>query len=172
VSRCSKKSSLEDLVVARKYYGGHFDAEGLGGRQIDDEVEAGRLFDWDIARLRPVQNLINHLGGAPEQGRVAWSVGNETPGFDKNARSEERKTDSQSRRGLDRVTAETLGAEFSKTIGYADQSEDERRAVPIEPADLILKGGAQRRLEGWRLARSRLRPVHDVDMIRTSKSLH
>jgi hypothetical protein len=41
-------------------------AERLGGRQIDDEIELGRLFDRDIARLRPAQNFVS----LPRNGRA------------------------------------------------------------------------------------------------------
>jgi hypothetical protein len=27
-----------------------------GGRQIDNEIELGRLLDWNVGRLRPAQN--------------------------------------------------------------------------------------------------------------------
>ena len=45
--------------------------ERLGGLEIDDEIEFGRLLDRDVGGLRPAQNLIDQLGGAPKQIRKA-----------------------------------------------------------------------------------------------------
>ena len=46
--------------------------ERLGGLEIDDEIEFGRLLDRDVGGLRPAQNLIDQLGGAPKRsGKLA-----------------------------------------------------------------------------------------------------
>jgi hypothetical protein len=34
----------------------HVEAERLGGDQVDDEIEFGRLLDRDVGRLRAAQN--------------------------------------------------------------------------------------------------------------------
>ena len=39
--------------------GGTVEAERFGGRQIDDEIEFGRLLDRDVVGLRPAQNLVD-----------------------------------------------------------------------------------------------------------------
>src|SRR5262245_17273272 len=44
----------------------HFDPERPRSGEIDDEVEFGRLLDWEIAGLGPAQNLVHILSGAPE----------------------------------------------------------------------------------------------------------
>src|SRR5580658_7710163 len=49
-----------------------------GSLHIDGEVKLGRLLDWDVGRLRPVQNLVDQFGGAAKQVRVVWSIGNQT----------------------------------------------------------------------------------------------
>src|SRR5438093_1884843 len=56
---------------------GNRQAERLGGREIEDKLEFGRLLDRDIGRLGPTQNLVDQVGGAPEHIRVVWSVGHE-----------------------------------------------------------------------------------------------
>src|SRR5262245_18665437 len=43
----------------------HFDPERPRGGEIDDEMEFGRLLDWEIAGLGPAQNLVHILSGAP-----------------------------------------------------------------------------------------------------------
>ena len=52
--------------------------ECLGGLEIDDEIEFGRLLDRDVGGLRPAQNLIDQLGGAPKQIRKVCSVSQQT----------------------------------------------------------------------------------------------
>src|SRR5215469_8349058 len=41
-----------------------------------------RLLDRQVGGLRPAQNLVDVVGGAPEHIREVWSVGHETPGLD------------------------------------------------------------------------------------------
>src|SRR5271169_6972007 len=55
------------------------ETERLGGREIENEIELAGLLDRDIAGLRPAQNLVDQLGGAPEQSRIVRSVGHESP---------------------------------------------------------------------------------------------
>jgi hypothetical protein len=46
------RHSFNQLVGAQQECLANFQAERLCGRQIDDEVELGRLLDRDVARLR------------------------------------------------------------------------------------------------------------------------
>ena len=50
--------SFDHLVGEREQLLWNLEAECLGGRQIDDEIELGRLLDRDIARLIAFQNLV------------------------------------------------------------------------------------------------------------------
>jgi hypothetical protein len=42
----------------------HSEAEYLGGRQIDDEVEFGRLLDRNVGRFGTAQNFVDKVAGA------------------------------------------------------------------------------------------------------------
>src|SRR5262245_21953618 len=53
-------TSLDHLVGAGEQ-------SGLSGEQIDDEIEFGRLLDWDVGRLGPTQNLVDITSSAPVQ---------------------------------------------------------------------------------------------------------
>src|SRR5262245_42062395 len=50
---------FDHLVGAGEQHRRHLNAERLGGRQIDDEIEFGWLLDRDISGLRSAQNLVD-----------------------------------------------------------------------------------------------------------------
>jgi hypothetical protein len=66
VSNRSKTAALFDhLVGAREQRRRHFQANRLRHDQVNDEVELGRLLDRKIGGLRPPQNLVDQVAGAP-----------------------------------------------------------------------------------------------------------
>src|SRR2546429_8563423 len=56
-------------------------AHGAGSLEIDDEIEFGGLLDWEVSRLRALEDLVD-VGGraAVEVGNVG-SVAQETAGL-------------------------------------------------------------------------------------------
>jgi hypothetical protein len=63
-----KASLLDKLIGAQQEPFGDREAKRFGSRQVDNEIELGRLFDGDVARLRPAQNLVDIVGGAAGTG--------------------------------------------------------------------------------------------------------
>src|SRR6516164_2885770 len=74
--------SLNDLVGGGQQRFRDGEAEGLGGFEVDDQFELGRLFDRDIGRLRPPQNLVDKDSGAPVPVPEVWSIGHQTSSFE------------------------------------------------------------------------------------------
>src|SRR5215470_13306297 len=69
--------SLDHFVGTGKQRLGNREAEGLGGREVDDEIELRRPFYRQIARLRALENLIDIACRAAEHVRNAYAVGHE-----------------------------------------------------------------------------------------------
>src|SRR5215471_7072403 len=58
---------FDHLVGAQEKGLGQLQPERLGGRQVDDEVELGRLLDRELGGPGAAQNLVDIIAGAPEQ---------------------------------------------------------------------------------------------------------
>src|SRR6185295_5631688 len=57
-------------------------AEGLGGFEVDDQLELRRLLDWEVRGLRALEDLV-HIGGrSPKRISEARSIGHEAPDID------------------------------------------------------------------------------------------
>jgi hypothetical protein len=54
----------------------------LGGGEVDDKLELGRLPDRDIGGLHSAQNLVDEVAGAPVHAREVRRIGHETSRFD------------------------------------------------------------------------------------------
>jgi len=55
--------SFDHLVGALQQRCRHFDAERLGGLEVYDQFELGRLLDRQVGWLRTLKNLVNEDGG-------------------------------------------------------------------------------------------------------------
>src|SRR5262245_33255170 len=75
--------------------------ERLGGHQIDDEVEFGRLFDRNVDRFRPAQNRVDMLGCAPVEMHVVDAVGYKTSSLYELARAVDCRQARALRKGID-----------------------------------------------------------------------
>ena len=56
--------------------------ERLSSLEVDDQLEFGRLLDWQVAGLCPPQNHIDIIGGASEQVWKVRSIGHQGTRFD------------------------------------------------------------------------------------------
>src|SRR5712671_184892 len=74
----ANKALFDHLVGAGEHCSWDGEAKRLGRLEIDDEIKFGGLFDWDVGRLRPTQNLVDEFGGAAEEVRVVCSIGDQT----------------------------------------------------------------------------------------------
>src|SRR5262245_42730016 len=63
--------------------------------------ELSRLLDRNVARLRPTQNLVDIVGGEPEQVRDVRSIGHQTARFDEFPRAVHRWQARGQRQGID-----------------------------------------------------------------------
>src|SRR6266581_3309321 len=67
-------ASFDHLVGAVEERGRHTETERLRGLEIDDQLELGRLLDWQVCRVGPFQDLINVGGGTPEQVGTVYPI--------------------------------------------------------------------------------------------------
>src|SRR5262245_10605202 len=66
---------FDHLVRASEQHRRRFAAERFCRLQVDEKLKPGRLRDRKIGRLRPAQNLVHELGGAPERVRKVDRAG-------------------------------------------------------------------------------------------------
>jgi len=66
--------SFDDLVGAGEYRWRDGQAERLGGLEIDDELECGRLLDGQIGRLSALEDSSSVDADLTPQAGQAWSI--------------------------------------------------------------------------------------------------
>src|SRR5262245_66262045 len=75
-------SLLDHLVRPEKELRRNRDPEGLGGLEIDDQLEPHGLLHGQVPRLRPPKDLVYEGRRAVVQVRVTHSVGDQSAGVD------------------------------------------------------------------------------------------
>src|SRR4051812_17148617 len=61
------------FVGTREHCGRNFEAERLGGLEIDDELEPGRLLDRQVGRFGAFENFVNEVGCAAIQSEQVYA---------------------------------------------------------------------------------------------------
>ena len=95
--------------------------KGLGGLQVDDELEFRRLFDGQVGRARALGNAIHILGNPPERGDDVRSVGKQTTHVDKFALAERRR----------QLVAQRKFGEMLSVVEEYRRTHDEQRAAIV-----------------------------------------
>src|SRR5262245_36804214 len=74
---------FDHLVGASDQRRGEAKAERLRGRLVEDEIELGRLFDGQVARLRTLEDLVDIVGGASKDVREVCAIRHQASRLDK-----------------------------------------------------------------------------------------
>lgn len=65
--RIARVPSFDDVIRAQQQRRWDPEADGLGGPEVDDELEFRRALHRQIARLSPLEDPVHITGGAPKR---------------------------------------------------------------------------------------------------------
>src|SRR5437870_754166 len=80
VGRTPVHNSFDDLIGASKDRLRYGEAECLGGLEIDDQLEFGRLLDWQVGRFGAFEDLSDVTAGLTIRRHQVRSVADQTAG--------------------------------------------------------------------------------------------
>src|SRR5262249_1266159 len=84
-AKCQKRTFALQQKAATRGAGEqsrrHFEAERIGSREINEEIEFGRLLDRELGWLRSAQNLIDQVGSSAPHVLPVRSIGHQTSHF-------------------------------------------------------------------------------------------
>jgi hypothetical protein len=80
--RITRGASFDHLVGEREPPVRNLEAERLCGRQIDDEIELSRLFNWQVRGFDTAQNFVDEFGSSAEKVGKVRSIGRQTARLD------------------------------------------------------------------------------------------
>src|SRR5499433_2409285 len=66
--------SLNHLIRPRQQRGRDREADGLGGLEVDDQLECGGLPDGKITGLRAFEDAVNVAGSLPPHISLVWPI--------------------------------------------------------------------------------------------------
>jgi hypothetical protein len=92
---------FDDLVREGEQLLRRAEAERLGGLQIKDEVELGRLFHRSFGRLRPAQDLVDKIASASIKSQEVRAIGHQPPCFHELSNVKHRRQPRAQRQGGD-----------------------------------------------------------------------
>src|SRR5262245_57153144 len=76
----SLSASLYYFIRPREHRRRDREAEGLGGREVDDELELGGPLDGQVGRFGALEDLVRKGGVPPAHVMDVWPIGHETAG--------------------------------------------------------------------------------------------